>query len=688
MTFKAQVPKLGRVGSSMILSVVAGVFLFFTVMGDGLQRLSYDIPLRVLPRTEVDGLVIVRMDEESRRQFGQTADRKWNRSIHSALLKKLKEDGARIVAFDVFFDDIDFSTADEDFIATIANYPKVVLAGISDRIELLDKGTTNAPAIKIEGRSTISSALLAAVQSRWGVSSILTDDDTRVRRHWEQEGHPSLPWAAAEAADAKITRNPKDRIQNRWIRYYGPAQTLASVAYYQATNLAKGYFTDKAVFIGGPPEPQLPGAKSDVFGTPLGRMPGVEIVASIYLNLVRGDWLRKMSQGPELLLVLVAGVTFGLGFSKLRPLSGFLWGCLVALLIAGTAVWLVHAQNLWFNWVLIAAVQLPLAYVISAVLYTEDIVKNYETIKKHLETMSKSGESSREDRGPNGPPSPPLPPGDSHVAPVRIPNFDLLKYIGGGAFGEVWLAKTVTGIFRSIKIVSRKNFSDVAPYNREFRGLVEFAPISEDHPGWMRIYHVGTDEQAGCFYYVMEIADDTEKGREIDPLLYSPKTLGTLLTERETLSIRECTELGISLADALGALHERGLIHRDVKPSNVIYVLDRPKLADIGLVSRISPHGSLVGTLGYMPEKGLRTASADIFALGRVLYQAATGCPPERHPGLPTALDERTDGRDLMRLMTIINKACENEVEDRYQSAAEFKLDLEKLLTRLAAKRS
>jgi serine/threonine protein kinase len=208
------------------------------------------------------------------------------------------------------------------------------------------------------------------------------------------------------------------------------------------------------------------------------------------------------------------------------------------------------------------------------------------------------------------------------------------------------------------------------------------------HPGWVNVLSVGTDKEAGSFYYVMEAADDLETGQEIDGNRYSPKSLATVLREKERLAIRDCLELGVCIADALHALHERNLIHRDVKPSNIIYVHQKAKLADIGLVAAINPDGSFFGTPGYMPKEGLGTPSADIFALGRLLYHALTGCPPDNHPSPPTFLGKMKETRDFMRLMTIIDKACEYQIHDRYQTAADLKADLEKLLARLPAKRT
>src|SRR5206468_5694481 len=81
--------------------------------------------------------------------------------------------------------------------------------------------------------------------------------------------------------------------------------------------------------------------------------------------------------------------------------------------------------------------------------------------------------------------------------------------IGGGSYGDVWLARSTTGQLRAVKVVWRKNFSSERPYEREFHGIVQFEPISRSHPGVVNVLHVGRDDAAGCFFYVMELADDS-----------------------------------------------------------------------------------------------------------------------------------------------------------------------------------
>jgi serine/threonine protein kinase len=129
--------------------------------------------------------------------------------------------------------------------------------------------------------------------------------------------------------------------------------------------------------------------------------------------------------------------------------------------------------------------------------------------------------------------------------------------------------------------------------------------------------------------------------------------------------------LGITLLEALHFLHEQGLVHRDIKPSNIIFVQGRPKLADVGLVREISPDSTWVGTEFYMPPppEPPGSKSADLYALGKVLYVISTGHHAKTFPELSTTLVKQTD---FLRLNEIICKACDPAADRRYQTAAEM----------------
>ncbi|RME70868.1 MAG: hypothetical protein D6781_05525, partial [Verrucomicrobia bacterium] len=167
----------------------------------------------------------------------------------------------------------------------------------------------------------------------------------------------------------------------------------------------------------------------------------------------------------------------------------------------------------------------------------------------------------------------------------RIPDLTLLRPIGRGSYGEVWLARTVTGVYRAVKIVYRSRFEDERPFLRELDGITRFQRSAGRQQRQLALMHVGTDEADAFFYYVMELADDIETGTDIDPERYTPHTLKAELQRQRPFPAEKAVRLAIELTRALQGLHTCGLIHRDVKPSNIIIVAGLAKIADIGLVS-------------------------------------------------------------------------------------------------------
>ena len=254
----------------------------------------------------------------------------------------------------------------------------------------------------------------------------------------------------------------------------------------------------------------------------------------------------------------------------------------------------------------------------------------------------------------------------------RIPDHELLRLIGRGSYGQVWLARNVMGAFRAVKVVSRSAFPDKRPYEREFEGVRKFEPISRTHPGLVQVLHVGRSPEGDSFYCIMEVADDLAAGQQIDPARYEARTLRAILEARTSLPVEETLRLGIELAAALGHLHRQGLVHRDIKPTNIIFVRGVPKFADIGLVTELGEKASFVGTDGYLPPEGPGTASADLFALGKVLYEAGLGLHATAFPELPTDLRQRPEAAQLFRLNELLLKACDPHPSKRFQSAQDL----------------
>lgn len=254
---------------------------------------------------------------------------------------------------------------------------------------------------------------------------------------------------------------------------------------------------------------------------------------------------------------------------------------------------------------------------------------------------------------------------------LQVSDHELIRLIGKGSAGEVWLARNVLGSYRAVKIVRASTFKHRRPFDREFNGIRRFEPVSRSHDGLVDILQVGLNEADGYFYYVMELADDAATGQRVDPSQYQPRTLSHDLTQRERLPVAECLRLGAALASALGSLHGRGLIHRDIKPSNIIFVNGFPKLADIGLVTGLDDK-AYVGTEGFIPPEGPGTVQADIYSFGKVLYEISTGMDRTHYPTLPADLGKSVEDQNLIQFNKIVLRACRANPLRRFKSAEQL----------------
>ena len=244
-------------------------------------------------------------------------------------------------------------------------------------------------------------------------------------------------------------------------------------------------------------------------------------------------------------------------------------------------------------------------------------------------------------------------------------------------------------------MVWRNKFEEERPFQREFEGIQRFERISREHSSQLCLFHIGRNDRDGYFYYVMELADDCSQPKvalgmpagkgpipdspsmrqAFDASTYIPHTLRADL-EHGPLTPNRVLEIGLALTDALSRLHSHGLVHRDVKPSNVIFVNGRPKLADIGLVTNANDTNSIVGTEGYLPPEGPGTPQADLFALGKVLYEAVTGLDRKQFPQLPPGLRTWPSREQVLELNEVLLKACSRDVGERYRTCEEMRGEL------------
>jgi hypothetical protein len=135
---------------------------------------------------------------------------------------------------------------------------------------------------------------------------------------------------------------------------------------------------------------------------------------------------------------------------------------------------------------------------------------------------------------------------------------------------------------------------------------------------------------------------------------------------------RQAIEIVRQLLSAVASLHDRGIIHRDIKPSNVVRVGGVWKLADIGLLAEEATEVTAVGTPGFMPPTGPMDRTADLYALGKLLYCLVTGNPARSFPALPGPLLRDESRRAHSEVNDVVTHACGAKTVERFPTAVAF----------------
>jgi serine/threonine protein kinase len=256
-----------------------------------------------------------------------------------------------------------------------------------------------------------------------------------------------------------------------------------------------------------------------------------------------------------------------------------------------------------------------------------------------------------------------------------VPDFDLIRPVGRGGFGEVWLATNrTTGQLRAIKIIPLRQAGRTDPAAREIASLTRLeANLGRQHPNLLTIHHVG--QTANYLFYVMDPADDVGGGPVSNRPDYRPATLQSRL-QAEPPSAEACLDYAGQLLAGLAWLHAAGMVHRDVKPANCLFVDGQLKLADFGLVTEDHPLVSRVGTQKYMPPDGRMDMRADVYAAGLVIYEILSGLPVDDFPRLGRQTNCVRNSPILAMLLRLVLHACEPAPERRPADAAAMLAEL------------
>ncbi len=720
-TFAERIKSWG--GDERAAAIRGGILVAFVgmlLLGSGiLDPLSYDLGFLLHGVRAPEGIAIVAMDDRSHRELSPEPSRPWDRRIHSRLLERLTRAGARAVAFDILFDSPS---------AQAVAAPGFVENPVDrDLREAMVRNGRVFLGAKLRPDGVEAPSPLFRSPGRWGLVEISSGSDV-IRR--PAQGFQDVP-PLVEALAVLVHGKPMRRRESDWLNYYGPPGTVPTYSYLSALSpqeIPDAALSNKVIFVGE--AATMPPAR-DEFASPYSRwrtaqINGVEVIATSYQNLVNGESLRRLNLWLEVTVLGILGFVLGFVLTLLEVPGVTVVGIVLSLVLGLVGMVLPGASDVWFPWLVLSGGQVPMAMAWSLAVRFHRTVSVGRSSRFSMGNSSGSLLPTTAMLPPNGPRTPTAlenglqsPAWDAGAATVvgggaslgtnrsrervveaseetwtperggaipAVPDHEMLRRIGSGAYGEVWLARDIIGNFKAVKIIRRSAFSDAGPFDREFRGLQKFTPISRSHPGLVHILHVGRNDPDGFFYYIMEAGDDVATGQRIVPESYQSRSLVADITRHGSIPLDRIVRHGIALAEALSHLHRHGLIHRDLKPANVIFVDDRPKLADIGLVTEIAAPGqevTMVGTQGYIPMEGHGTPAGDIYSLGKLLYVAFAALPVTRFPEIPPAVFKNSPSSLREEFMRILNRACQIRDSDRYPDADTFLSDLRLLEARL-----
>jgi DNA-binding response OmpR family regulator/tRNA A-37 threonylcarbamoyl transferase component Bud32 len=280
--------------------------------------------------------------------------------------------------------------------------------------------------------------------------------------------------------------------------------------------------------------------------------------------------------------------------------------------------------------------------------------------------------------------------GDPMLGRVLDNKYELIKAIGGGASGQVYKARhKMMNITVAVKILAAQ-LSTQPELIRRFEREARAAALL-NHKNVLVVHDLGMTEELQP-YMVMEYLNGF--------------SLSELLAQNGKLAVIDCLEIVGQICQGIGRAHEEGLVHRDLKPGNVMLVADcdsafTVKIVDFGLAKstradegmpNLTQTGSLIGTPSYMSPEQCRSEAADhrcdIYAIGCMLHEMLTGAVPfssvniietfMRHanePPPPVALPGEKL-QTVLDMQAIVHRCLEKQKEARYQSAQHLWSDL------------
>jgi CHASE2 domain-containing sensor protein len=577
-----------------LLAATAAIAIHATGVLNGLQRDSVDarFSLRGRQHSPAD-VVVVGIDNDS---LGQLPRYPFPRQLDARVLENLHAAGARLIVYDISFDRPTTLAADNALFEAAQRAAPVVFA---------------TSLISPSGATQVlgGNANLTAIGDQAAAADLLADPDG-VLRHTlaEVNGLPSI----AAAVKRRLTGHNADPTQLRggWIDFPGPPGTVRGLSFIQVLRdrFTRAQVRGRVVVIGATAA-VLQDMHTTAAGSP---MSGPEVQADAISTVLAGFPLRSPAGFITVLLIVALALLVPLTGTRLGTLST----CLAGLVLVGA--WSLATQ-LAFDSGAVLDYGDPLAALALSTGGTALLgIWSDGRERQHLRNLFAAGSSGLVEQVLHRPGGRPLEP------TAIIAGYRLEEILGQGGMGVVYRATQLT-LERpvAIKLIATERAGDPV-FRERFTNESRIAAAIE-HANVIPVYEAGEDD--GLLFIAMRLVEGFD--------------LGQLLTRTGPLMPARTARIVTQIAGALDAAHAHGLVHRDVKPANVLLTADEPEhayLTDFGVAKHVGAPSSAtkvghwVGTLDYLAPEQIRgeqlDARADVYALTGLLYQCLTGETP------------------------------------------------------------
>ncbi len=631
-----------------VLAAGAGIGLHAAGLLGWLEHSSIDARFSLRgherPRSDV---VVVGLDNNS---IGALPRYPFSRKVHATVIENLHAAGARLIVYDIAFDRPTGAAAD-DALFEAARRSAPVVFGTSL--------VSPAGATEVLG----GNANLAGIGDQAASAQLIPDSDG-VLRHTlgAVNGLPTIAAASARRLTGQAASS--GRLDGGWIDFPGPPGTVHNLSFVAVwrNRFDRAAVRGKVVVVGAS-APSLQDLHTTSAGSP---MSGPEVQADAIATVLAGFPLRSPSGVITVLLILGLGLLVPIAGTRLGTLGGGIFGLGAAL------AWSLSTQ-LAFDSGAVLDYSDPLAALLigtgGTVLFGVWTDGREHRRLRNLFAADADGVVEQVLGTP----------GERPLRPTAIiDGYEIEEVIGRGGMGVVYRANQLA-LERpvAVKLIAAERAED--PVFRERFKLESRIAASIEHANVIPVYDAGEDD--GLLFIAMRFVHGCD--------------LGDLLARVGALDPARASRVITQVAGALDAAHTRGLVHRDVKPANVLLTLDEPEhayLTDFGVAMQLGRHaritraGQWVGTLDYLAPEQIRgealDAGADIYALTAVLYHCLTGEPPFpresdaaimwAHTSESVPTPARTSPELPDELDAVILRGMAKDPADRFASAGEL----------------